>query len=133
MRTFCDVCYSKANKSLSRQGSRRSPLERVAKVLSLSENGHAVPFSPQDFGSLCEFSSHPQHRGHCWPEHALRLTVTREDRGGTFRGKGWKVCRNHYKGHMDNNRAGYCRREVGRAGVLGWGGGKRQKTVLEQQ
>ena len=24
-------------------------------------------------------------------------------------------------------------REVGRAGGLGWGGGKRQKTVLEQQ
>ena len=29
-------------------------------------------------------------------------------------------------------RGGENGREVGRAGVLGWGGGKRQKTVLEQ-
>ena len=35
---------------------------------------------------------------------------------------------------MDNNKEeGGNGREVGRTGVLGWGGGKRQKTVLEQQ
>ena len=28
-----------------------------------------------------------------------RLTVTREERGGNFRRKGWRVCRNNYKGH----------------------------------
>ena len=47
------------------------------------------------------------------------------------------VCRNNSKGHMDNNGGGGGRRkqgrEVGRAGVVGRGGGKRQKTVLEQQ
>ena len=37
--------HKKANKSLLRQGLRHS----------LSESGHAVPFSPQDFGSLCQF------------------------------------------------------------------------------
>ena len=45
MRTFFDVCYQKAKKSPSRQGSKLSPWE----------SGHAIPFSPQDFGSPCEF------------------------------------------------------------------------------
>ena len=39
----------KSNKSLSRQGVGPSL------TLSLSENDHAVPFSPQDFHSPCEF------------------------------------------------------------------------------
>ena len=35
---------------------------------------------------------------------------------------------------MDNNKRGWKQgREVGRAEVVGTGGGKRQKTVLEQQ
>ena len=48
----------------------------------------------------------------------FRLTVTRGEKGGTFRGKGCRVCRNNYKGHMDNNGAqgGGNRMEVGRAG-----------------
>ena len=33
-----------------------------------------------------------------------RLTVTRGETGRNFRGKGSRVCRNNYKGHMDNNR-----------------------------
>ena len=50
---------SESNKSLSRQGSSHS----------LSQSGHAVPFSPQDFSSPCQFvSSHPQYQGHSWPE-----------------------------------------------------------------
>ena len=40
---------------------------------------------------------------------------------------------NNYKGHMDNNGGRGHGREVERARVLGWGGGERQKTVLEQQ
>ena len=42
MRTFFDGCYQKANKSLSRQGSRRSPLE----------SGRTVPGSPCDLSHL---------------------------------------------------------------------------------
>ena len=50
-----------------------------------------------------------------------RLTVTRGDREGNFRGIGWRVCRNNYKGHMDNNRGGGNR--GGRWGGLGcWTG-----------
>ena len=64
------------------------------------------------------------------------LIVTRREKGGNFRGKGWRVWRNNYKGHMENN-GGEGRwkqgREVWRAGVLGWVGGERQKTVLQQQ
>ena len=59
--------------------------------------------------------------------------MARGDRGGDYRGKGWRVCRNNYKGHMENNKEGWKQgREVGRAGeVEEWR--KRQKTVLEQQ
>ena len=40
----------------------------------------------------------------------------------------------NYKGHMDDNKGGWKQgREVGRARVVGRVGGKRQKTVLEQQ
>ena len=47
---------------------------------------------------------------------------------------GKRVYRNNYKRHMDNNKAGWkLGKEVGRAGVVGRGGGKRQKTVLEKQ
>ena len=45
-----------------------------------------------------------------------RVTVTRRERGGNFRGKGWRVCRNNYKGHMDNNGGTGNGREVGRVG-----------------
>ena len=42
--------------------------------------------------------------------------------------------RNNYKGHVDKNKGGWKPgREVGMAGVVGRGVGKRQKTVLEQQ
>ena len=57
-----------------------------------------------------------------------RLTVTRGDRGGDNRGKGQRVYRNNFKGHMDNNKGGWKQgRDVGRAG------GERQKAILEQQ
>ena len=55
MKSFFDVMCLESNKSLSRQGSRHSPLERVAKAFSLSESVRAIPFSPQDFCNLCEF------------------------------------------------------------------------------
>ena len=49
-------------------------------------------------------------------------------------GKSTKVFRNNYEGHMDKNKVVWNQgREVGMAGVEGSGGGKRQKTVLEQQ
>ena len=35
--------------------------------------------------------------------------------GREFQGKGWRVCRNNYKGHMDNNRGkGIMRKRRGR-------------------
>ena len=44
--------------------------------------------------------------------------------GREFQGKRLKGGRNNGKGHMDNNRGGGGNgREVGRAEVLGWGGG----------
>ena len=46
-----------------------------------------------------------------------RLTVTRGERGGDYRGKGGKVCRNNYKGHMDSNKVGV---ETGERGGEGW-------------
>ena len=54
------ACQGKGQGALLlREWPRHSPLE----------SGHAVPFSLQDFGSLCEFvSSHPQHCGPCRPE-----------------------------------------------------------------
>ena len=62
------------------------------------------------------------------------LTVTRGERGGNLRGKGYRVCRNNYKGTRTISRGGWkWGRDVERAGVLAWGQGKRQKTVLEQQ
>ena len=42
--------------------------------------------------------------------------MTRGERGGDNGGKGWRVCRNNYKGQMDINREGGNRMEVGRAG-----------------
>ena len=50
--------------------------------------------------------------------------MTREERGGDFRGKGWRVCRNNYKRHMDKNNGGW-KWEGGRDGQVGgegWGG-----------
>ena len=49
--------------------------------------------------------------------------MTRRERGGNFRGKGGRVCRNNYKGHMDNNREGVETggRWGGLAVGLGWG------------
>ena len=45
-------------------------------------------------------------------------------------GKRVKGYRNNYKGHMDNNKGGWkWGREVGRPGVVGRGGGNRQKTT----
>ena len=50
-----------------------------------------------------------------------------------MRGKGCKVFRNIYKGHMDKTRGAWNQgREVEIAG-WGTGRGERQKTVLEQQ
>ena len=45
-------CAQKSNKSLSRQGGvgLSGPL-----ALSHLESGHAIPFSPQDFHSPCDF------------------------------------------------------------------------------
>ena len=60
-----------------------------------------------------------------------RLTVTRGE--GISGEKGEGVCRSNYKGHMDNNKGGRQKWEGDREGWgLGWGGGKKQKTVLEQ-
>ena len=42
-------------------------------------------------------------------------------RGGDYRGKGLRVCRDNYKGHMDNNKVGT---ETGEGGGETWGGGK---------
>ena len=61
--------------------------------------------------------------------------MTRGERGGDYREKGRRVCRNYYKGHMGNNKGGEWKqgREVGKTGMVGRGWGRRQKTVLEQQ
>ena len=49
-------------------------------------------------------------------------------------GKGGRVFRNNSKGHMGKTKGGWNQgREVGMAGVVGRGEGKRQKTILEQQ
>ena len=51
-----------------------------------------------------------------------------------MRGKGGRVFRNNYKGHMDKTKVGCNQgREVGMAWVGKSGGGKMQTTVLEQQ
>ena len=58
--------------------------------------------------------------------------MIRRERGGDNRGRGQRVYRNNYKGHMDNNKRG-----DGEGGGDGWGRGERwgnrQKTILEQQ
>ena len=63
-----------------------------------------------------------------------RLTVARGERGGNFRGKGWRVYRrNNYKGLMDNNR-GWGMETGGRwGGLRGWAGvgGKGRKLYLK--
>ena len=49
-------------------------------------------------------------------------------------GKGQRVYRNNYKGHMEKTKGGWNQgREEGMAGVSGSGGKKRQTTELEQQ
>ena len=49
-------------------------------------------------------------------------------------GKGGRVFRNKYKGHMDKTKMGGDQgRDMGMAGVGGSGGEKMQTTVLEQQ
>ena len=60
------------------------------------------------------------------------MTVNRGERGGNFRGKGWRVCRNNYKGQMDINREGGNRMEVGRAGGSAGGGGKGRELYLNK-
>ena len=62
MRTFLDVMLPESNKSLSRQGLGHS----------LTQSGHAVPFSPQDFCSPCEFV-HRIHSTSC-RHHWLEAT-----------------------------------------------------------
>ena len=42
--------------------------------------------------------------------------------GGDNGGKGWSVCRNNYKGHMDKTKGGL---ESGEGGADGWGGVER--------
>ena len=62
-----------------------------------------------------------------------KLTVTRGEMGGDNEGKGGRVLRNNYKGHMDkaNGSVG-----SGEGGGDGWGSGtsgeKIQTTVLQQ-
>ena len=46
--------------------------------------------------------------------------MTRGERGRDNGGKGGRVHRNNYKGHMDNNKGGVEMREGGWGG-LGWG------------
>ena len=54
--------------------------------------------------------------------------------GGDSGGKGGRIFRNYYKGHIDKTKGGWKQgREVGMAGVEGSGGGSMQTTVLEQQ
>ena len=65
-------CAQKSNKSLSRQGSALSLLGSLwpSRPVSHLENGHAVPFSPQDFCSPCEFVHLPQHTDSVgWDSH----------------------------------------------------------------
>ena len=59
--------------------------------------------------------------------------MTRGERGGDKGGKGGRVYRNYYKGHMDKGGVWKQGREVGRAQEVWRGGGERNKTVLEQQ
>ena len=59
--------------------------------------------------------------------------MTTVERGGDSGGKGRRVYRNNYKGHMDTKGGWKQGRDVGRAGVVWRGGWKRQKTVIEQQ
>ena len=62
---------------------------------------------------------------------SIWITVIRAERGGDMGGKGWRVYRNNFKGHMDNNNGG--RNGRGRqGGGQGRSGRKRQKTALEQ-
>ena len=51
-----------------------------------------------------------------------------------MQGKGGRVLRNKYKGHMDETKRGWDQRqEAGMAGVGGSDGGKTETTVLEKQ
>ena len=54
--------------------------------------------------------------------------------GGDNGGKGGRVFRNSYKGHMDKTKGEWNQGwEVGMAGVGGSGGEKMETTTLEQQ
>ena len=60
--------------------------------------------------------------------------MTRGESGGNFRGKGSRVCKNNYKGHrtiMGSGMGGWKWEGGGEGWGLDWGGGKRQRTVLE--
>ena len=60
-----------------------------------------------------------------------RLTVTRGERGGDYRGKGGRVCRNNYKGHMGNNGGWWETGKGGKeAGMVGRSGGKGRQLYL---
>ena len=61
-------------------------------------------------------------------------TIIRGEVGGNNGGKGVRVFRKKYKGHMYKTNRGWNQgREVEMAGVEGSGGRKMQTTVLEQQ
>ena len=63
-----------------------------------------------------------------------KLTVTRGEVGGDNGGKGGRVFRNNYKGHMEKTKVGVGSGEGGGDGwVGGIDGGKMQTSVLEQQ
>ena len=68
------LCAQKSNKSLSRQGSGSLWPSRPFSHL---ESGHAVPFSPQDFCSLCEFV----HCCHNTRIPRARIHITRARQG----------------------------------------------------
>ena len=53
--------------------------------------------------------------------------MTRGERGGDYRGEGRRVCRNNYKGHMDNNKDGGV--EMREGGREGWGSGEAENCT----
>ena len=55
-----------------------------------------------------------------------KWTVTRGEMGEVVRGKGWRVFRNNYKGHMDKTKEGW--NQGRRWGWLGWGAEERGKA-----
>ena len=71
MRTFFDVMSLESNKSLSRQGLKHSPLEGVAKVLSLSQRVAVLSIFLHRTSAVCVnlFTASTTHRL-CWSESA---------------------------------------------------------------